>query len=171
MDPVSLATAVITIGGLVVTSAKFAKSLNEARRFDKDIKKICLKFSVFSPLVGSVSTTLDKLCRDYPESDVVRYIADSPLASGLAEISRGIRDQIRVIRTQFDRAAEGGFLGKLWWTLMQKQGILELYPEMESLKVSLLLVQQNIWLDISPDVKEKYIQSMRRTTCSGFRLA
>lgn len=155
MDPISLATAVITIGGLVLTSARFAKSLDEARRFDKDIKKIWRSFSVFAPLMDSVSMSLSDLCRDHADSDVVQYIEYSGLATSLAETSEDIRDQIRVVRTRFEDAAEARYPGRLWWTLVHKPDIAKLYPEMESLKLSLILVQNTINYSTTKDSGKK----------------
>lgn len=155
MDPVSLATAVITIGSFAATSAKFVRSLDEARRFHKDVKKISRNFRMNSSVVEGVSITLGDLSDNNPESKVVRWITQKGLAADIAETSRDLRDKITAMQRQLEDAAEGGFLGKLWWTLMHKPEILKLYPEVESLKLSLLMVQHNIMYEITSDVKKR----------------
>jgi hypothetical protein len=155
MDPVSLATAVITISGMVGTTAKFALLLAEANHFDRDISKIWERFSGFAPLVDSVSMTLRKLCQDYADSEVVEYIAESGLAVSSARTSRRTRNEVQDMRWLFKEAADGNYFKKLWWTFRHKPEIEKLYPRMESLKLSLLLVLNNIQYDVSEDKSEK----------------
>lgn len=167
MDPVSLATAVITIGSFAATSAKFVRSLDKARRFHKDVKKISRNFRMNSSVVESVSITLGDLSDNNPESKVGRWITQKGLAADIAETSRDLRDKITAMQRQLEDAAEGGFLGKLWWTLMHKPEILKLYPEVESLKLSLLMVQHNIMYEITSDVKKRYVYTIENAQYSG----
>lgn len=162
MDPVSLVTAVITIGGVSVTAARFAdiiyRSINDARMFDQDIDGIALGFKSFADVIQMTERSLKRVCQTYSTLTVVDWIVKKGLATNLVHVSRDINGQIQSVTDRFERVSRRrgllAFGRKFWWSRFHKADIDKLHPRMESLKTSLSLVYDAIHLEILMTLKD-----------------
>jgi hypothetical protein len=174
MDPVTLVTAVITIGGVGFTAAKFSialyRAIDDARMFDEDIKRIALNFGSFADVIHITERSLKRVCQQHSTSTVVGWIMEKGLANNLVAVSRDIGGQIEKMTERFERVSQRHGLLSLWrklcWSQFHKLEIHELHPQMESLKTSLSLVYDALKLEIlmamkdTPEIREEmYVQS------------
>ncbi|OIW29434.1 hypothetical protein CONLIGDRAFT_669301 [Coniochaeta ligniaria NRRL 30616] len=172
MDPVSLVTAVITIGGVGITAARFAEiiylAINDARMFDEDIDRIALGFRTFAGVIQMTERSLKRVSQDHSTSTVVDWIMKKGIAKNLVAVSHDIDSHILLYTDRFERVAQRrGLLAlgrKLWWSRVHKADIDKLHPRMESLKTSLSLVYDAIKVEIllalkdSPEVRAEILE-------------
>lgn len=173
MDPISLVTAVITIGGVGLTAGKLAvilyHAVEDARMFDEDIGRIALAFLIFADDIELTERSLKRVCQSPSTSTVAGWIMKKGVAKNLMSVSRDIESHIQKITHRFERVSEKqglvALVRKVWWSHIHKPDIDKLHPRMESLKSSLSLVYNALHLEVlmareeTPEIKAEMYAS------------
>lgn len=165
MDPVSITCALVTIGGVGGTAARFTKSaydiFNDAKMFGKVVEKLTANFDLFAIAVKAAASSIRRAFRKYPMLSMVRWIAAQGAMDMLERYAKCIQTEIRSIRDRMERIETASLLRRMIWIHMNESRIDRLHPQMACLELQLNLLQHSIMMDIlmqdgdSPAIKEE----------------
>jgi hypothetical protein len=142
-DPLSLSASLIAISGLAGAALKtsiklygFCKSLEAA---SDDIEQFALDIRTFASITQMGHTTLSLYYAKEPTSPVLKYFKQLDILDSLAEQSRRARKRISLARRHTESVQSSHKLvTRLKW-IYRKKEVKALYPDMESLKSTLIL--------------------------------
>ena len=142
-DPLSLSASLIAISGLAGAALKtsialygFCRSLEAA---SDEIEQFALDIRTFATITQMGQTTLSLYYAKEPTSPILEYFRQLEVLDLLAEQSRRARKRIRLARRHTESVqSTHKIVTRLKW-IYRKKEVKALYPDMESLKSTLLL--------------------------------
>ena len=142
-DPLSLSASLIAISGLAgaalktsITLYEFWKSLEAA---SDDIEQFALDIRTFASITQMGHATLSLHYEKEPTSPILEYFKQLEILDLLAEQSRRVRKRIRLARRHTESVQSSlKLVTRLKW-IYRKNEVKALYPDMESLKSTLIL--------------------------------
>lgn len=152
-----MADPLTVIGGLAAVaqlSGSAARLTRRLYRFARDVKGVTAEVDRFASQVRSFSlivdlaqVTLSRYCVENPESRVVAYLSSHHVLPNInsdaiytSEHIWDIRDRLHNAPTRFALVTT-----IVWW--FYKPDVMELYPEMESIKTNLSLLMATTHLE------------------------
>jgi len=144
MDPLSFSVSLISIAGLASAALKTSMALygfaRELEAASEDIEQFALDIRTFASITQMGHSTLSLYYTKEPTSSVLDYIKELEILDLLAKQSRRTRKKIKNAWRQTESVQSSlKFVTRVKW-IFRKKEIKVLYPDMESLKSSLLLV-------------------------------
>jgi hypothetical protein len=143
-DPLAVIGGLAAVAQLSASAAKLARGFY---RFAGGVKSVTAEVDRFASQVRSFSfivdlaqVTLSRYCSENPKSRVVAYLSSHRVLPNLNSDARYTSRHIRAIRDRFHRTPTRFALvtAIVWW--LCKPSVMELYPEMESIKTNLSLL-------------------------------
>lgn len=133
--------AVVQLAG---TGRRFFKTLHRfamnAGSAGAEVERFANQVRTFSDAVELAEQTLSTYCREHPKSPLVAYIWRRKILANIDSEARAVRLHLRDIQARVVNMESRSVLwASLKWTI-NKSSILELSPEMESVKTSLGLL-------------------------------
>lgn len=121
--------------------AGVVKSVNaEVDRFANQVRS-------FSYIVDLARITLSRYCTEHPKSQVVAYLAAHRVLASIDSDAKYTLGHMRIIRDQIRRMPTRlAFVTSIVWSL-KKPSIMELYPEMESIKTNLSILMSTTHME------------------------
>ena len=123
---------------------RFSRNASTAK---EDVKRFASQVQTFSDTIDLAQVSLDRHFAAYAESPIIAYISRRPVLHNIAQQALQIfdrfqnsRDLVRTIDSGF------GFWASIKWSL-RKTTVLELFPEMETVKSSLLMLMSTAHLE------------------------
>lgn len=134
-------------------SEKFAKALLKFSRQNsslrKEVDRCVFRAQDFSYCIDLTQFALERHFRKYTESSLLRYLLSQGILQGILNRSRLIRWRLEKAIKRVRSLLRGGnavFNFFKWW--YQKDSILDLFPEMDSVKISLQLLVSATQLEV-----------------------
>lgn len=152
-----MADPLTVIGGLAAVaqlSTSAARLVRGFYRFAGGVKSVTAEVNRFASQVRSFSyivklaqVTLSRYCSENPDSRVVAYLSSHRVLPNINSDAEYTSMHIRAIHDRIQRTPTGFALvtAIVWWFC--KSSIMELYPEMESIKTNLSLLMATTQLE------------------------
>ncbi|KAK3316887.1 hypothetical protein B0H66DRAFT_307146 [Apodospora peruviana] len=174
MEVVGFVAAVASIAKVAQTAANFAGTIYDVAKHagtvGNRIKRQAWLFESFDTAIRSAELSLEYRCPRNLDSPVIQYMVRHAVLDGLKLHSERIRDDIRTRRVEiWSIVSKIDFVTSWKWNRI-KPGILELQPQMESMKATFTMVLHVIMIEIlvtknkdePSEEKEKEIEFLKR---------
>lgn len=133
--------AVVQLAG---TGRRFSKTLHRfatnAGAAAAEVERFANQVRTFSDAVEVAEQTLSSYCQVYPKSPLVAYIGRCKILASIDNETRAVRAHLRAIQARVVNMESRSVLWASFKWTMNKSSILELSPEMESVKSNLGLL-------------------------------
>jgi len=158
MDPLSFSASLIAVIGLASAALKTSTALYRFSRgieaASDDIEQFALDIRTFASIMQMGHSTLSLHYAKEPTSPVLNYVKELEILDLLAEQSRRTKHRIKRAWHQTKSVQSSHrLLTRLKW-MSRKKEIKALYPDMESLKSSLLLVMAYVSWEVAHKRKD-----------------
>ncbi len=144
MDPFTIISGLAAVLQLCGTARAVVKV---AHRFSRnaggasaDVRRFAIQVQIFSDVVEAAEFSLQSYCTKNQKSPLVVFIHSRGILDNIGEEAKAVQEHLRDIRARVRSLGSSSILwASIKWT-WNKSSILELVPEMESVKGSLNLL-------------------------------